>query len=52
MTAFEVVQRVFGEALSAANAQRLLSLTLNYLTHLQATGEVQRIAGEPELWTA
>jgi glyoxylase-like metal-dependent hydrolase (beta-lactamase superfamily II) len=52
LTAFEVVQRVFADTLSSENAQRLLSLTLGYLTHLQAVGEVERIPGEPEFWTA
>jgi glyoxylase-like metal-dependent hydrolase (beta-lactamase superfamily II) len=52
MTAFELVQRVFGEVLSGENAQRLLSLTLGYLTHLQTIGEVERIPGEPEFWSA
>jgi glyoxylase-like metal-dependent hydrolase (beta-lactamase superfamily II) len=52
LTAFEVVARVFGDALSEQNAHRLLSLTLAYLTHLDAIGEVQRLPGDPERWSA
>jgi glyoxylase-like metal-dependent hydrolase (beta-lactamase superfamily II) len=51
-TAFEVVGAVYGESLSQQNGQWLLSQTLGYLTHLQSTGGVQRISGEPERWTA
>lgn len=52
MTAFEIVPRVYGDALSAANAHWLLSKTLAYLTHLEAGGRARRIAGEPERWAA
>jgi glyoxylase-like metal-dependent hydrolase (beta-lactamase superfamily II) len=52
LTAFEVVPRVYGEALSPANVHWLLSKILGYLTHLQAVGSVQRISGEPERWSA
>ncbi len=51
-SAFEVVPHVYGTALSTDNAHWLLSKTLAYLTHLEARGEVQRIPGEPERWTA
>jgi glyoxylase-like metal-dependent hydrolase (beta-lactamase superfamily II) len=51
-TAFEVVGAVYGEALSQQNGQWLLSQTLGYLTHLESTGAVRRIPGEPERWTA
>jgi glyoxylase-like metal-dependent hydrolase (beta-lactamase superfamily II) len=52
LSAFEVVPHVYGEALAQHNAQRLLSEVLGYLTHLHATGQVERLAGEPERWTA
>jgi glyoxylase-like metal-dependent hydrolase (beta-lactamase superfamily II) len=52
LTAFELVGRVYGESLSQQNGQWLLSQTLGYLTHLESTGGVRRIAGEPERWTA
>jgi glyoxylase-like metal-dependent hydrolase (beta-lactamase superfamily II) len=52
LSAFDVVPHVYGDALSAQNAHWLLSKILAYLTHLQATGQVQRRAGEPERWTA
>jgi glyoxylase-like metal-dependent hydrolase (beta-lactamase superfamily II) len=52
LTAFEVAPRVYGEPLSSQNGHWLLSKTLCYLTHLQATGQIRRIAGEPERWTA
>ena len=52
LTSFEVVSRVFGDTLSSANAHRLLSQTLGYLTHLSAVGKIERIAGETERWTA
>jgi glyoxylase-like metal-dependent hydrolase (beta-lactamase superfamily II) len=52
LTAFELVGEVYGEALSEQNGQWLLSQTLGYLTHLESTGGVQRIAGDPERWTS
>ncbi|HEX5225638.1 MAG TPA: MBL fold metallo-hydrolase [Solirubrobacteraceae bacterium] len=52
LTAFDVVGRVYGEELSQQNGQWLLSQTLGYLTHLESTGGVTRIAGEPERWAA
>ena len=51
-TAFEVIPRIYGQALAVQNAHWLLSETLGYLTHLQALGEVERMAGEPERWRA
>ncbi|MHB8531477.1 MAG: MBL fold metallo-hydrolase [Solirubrobacteraceae bacterium] len=51
-TAFEVVGEVYTDAVSQQNGQWLLSQTLGYLTHLESTGGVRRIAGEPERWTA
>jgi glyoxylase-like metal-dependent hydrolase (beta-lactamase superfamily II) len=52
LSAFDVVPHVYGDALSGQNAHWLLSKVLGYLTHLQATGLIRRIAGEPERWTA
>ncbi len=52
LTAFDLVGTIYGEALSQQNGQWLLSQTLGYLTHLESTGGVRRIAGEPERWTA
>jgi glyoxylase-like metal-dependent hydrolase (beta-lactamase superfamily II) len=52
LTAFELVPHVFGDSLSTQNAQWLLSETLAFLTHLEATGRIRRIAGDTERWTA
>jgi glyoxylase-like metal-dependent hydrolase (beta-lactamase superfamily II) len=52
LTAFDLVGTVYGEALSQQNGQWLLSQTLGYLTHLESTGGVRRIPGDPERWTA
>jgi glyoxylase-like metal-dependent hydrolase (beta-lactamase superfamily II) len=52
LTPFELVPHVYGDTLSTANAHWLLSKTLAYLTHLQATGQARRIPGEPERWAA
>jgi glyoxylase-like metal-dependent hydrolase (beta-lactamase superfamily II) len=52
LSAFEVVPHVYGTALSSDNAHWLLSKILGYLTHLEALGDVRRIPGEPERWTA
>jgi glyoxylase-like metal-dependent hydrolase (beta-lactamase superfamily II) len=52
LSAFEVVPRVYGGALSRQNAQWLLSEVLSYLTHLQALGQARSIPGEPERWAA
>lgn len=51
-SAFEIVPRVYGDALSQQNAHWLLSKILSYLTHLQALGRARSIPGEPERWTA
>jgi glyoxylase-like metal-dependent hydrolase (beta-lactamase superfamily II) len=52
LTAFEIVPHVYGSALSAENAQWLLSKVLSYLTHLKAEGRARSLAGEPERWIA
>jgi len=51
-TTFEVVTSVYGDSLSQQNAHWLLSQVLGYLTHLEALGDVTRIAGDPDRWTA
>jgi glyoxylase-like metal-dependent hydrolase (beta-lactamase superfamily II) len=52
LTAFDLVGELYPETISAQNGQWLLSQTLGYLTHLESTGGVKRIPGEPERWTA
>ena len=48
-TAYELTERLYGEALNAQTAAWLLSRTLCDLEHLEVTQEVAR-AGEPERW--
>ena len=50
MTAFDAVPEVYGQAITPMNANWWLSETLCYLIHLERTGRVERIAGEPERW--
>src|SRR3954471_1633902 len=50
-TAFEVVPHVYGEAVTAMNANWWLSETLCYLQHLEVTGRARRIPADPERWT-
>jgi glyoxylase-like metal-dependent hydrolase (beta-lactamase superfamily II) len=52
LTAFEVIPRVFGEAIDPVGASWWLSETLSYLCHLEATGRASRLEGEPERWVA
>jgi len=52
LSAFEIVPRVYGDALSQQNAHWLLSKVLSYLTHLQALDQARSIRGEPERWAA
>ncbi|HEY4824452.1 MAG TPA: MBL fold metallo-hydrolase [Solirubrobacteraceae bacterium] len=52
LSAFEIVPHVYGDRLSAQNAQWLLSEVLSYLRHLQAIGRAHPIAGETERWAA
>jgi glyoxylase-like metal-dependent hydrolase (beta-lactamase superfamily II) len=52
LTPFEVVPHVYGDSLSTHNAHWLISKILCYLTHLEVVGEVRRIPGELERWTA
>jgi glyoxylase-like metal-dependent hydrolase (beta-lactamase superfamily II) len=49
-TAFDLVPLVYGEEISAINAQWLLTETLAMLQHLQAAGKVSQLAGEPQRW--
>jgi glyoxylase-like metal-dependent hydrolase (beta-lactamase superfamily II) len=52
-TAFEVVPEVIDDVpFSPTTAAWLLTETLAFLTHLERTGRVRRIAGEPETWAA
>ncbi len=51
LTAFEIMPRVHGAALSPMTAQWLLTETLAMLLHLHLSGRAVRIAGEPERWT-
>jgi hypothetical protein len=46
------VRAVSGDALSQQNAHWLISQVLGYLTHLQSTGAVRRLDGDPEQWAA
>jgi glyoxylase-like metal-dependent hydrolase (beta-lactamase superfamily II) len=54
LTAFDVVPRVYGEAITAMNASWWLSETLCYLRHLELEGRAQRVDGDDgpaERWT-
>jgi glyoxylase-like metal-dependent hydrolase (beta-lactamase superfamily II) len=50
VTAFDAVPRVFGEALTALNANWWLSETLCYLRHLQVAGRAAVDGESPERW--
>jgi glyoxylase-like metal-dependent hydrolase (beta-lactamase superfamily II) len=50
LTAYEVIPRVYGTAVTPMTANWWLSETLCYLRHLEATGAVAREEGEPERW--
>jgi glyoxylase-like metal-dependent hydrolase (beta-lactamase superfamily II) len=49
-TAYEVAPRVYGPAFRPEVAAWLFGKLLGYLTHLEAAGEAERIAGDPERW--
>ena len=49
-TAYDLLPAVYGETLQPGVAGWLLSKVLCYLTHLEASGAVRRIEGEPERW--
>ena len=50
-TAYDLLPAVYGEAFEPAFAAWALTKVLCYLTHLEITGSVRRIDGEPERWT-
>lgn len=56
ITAYDAVPLVYGEAITAMNANWWLSETLCYLQHLEVTGRAERVAGEApgdaETWRA
>jgi glyoxylase-like metal-dependent hydrolase (beta-lactamase superfamily II) len=52
LTVVEIVPHVYGEAVSELTAHWWLSETLCYLQHLEMTGRADRVAGEPERWSA
>jgi hypothetical protein len=49
-TAYELAPGVYGDAFTPEVAGWLLTKLLCYLTHLEATGAVERLEGEPERW--
>jgi hypothetical protein len=51
-TAYEIAQDVYGEALTEATANWLLSKTRSYLTHLEQQGMTVRAGESPERWSA
>ena len=51
-TAYDLLPAVYGDDLTPAIGAWMLTKLLCYLTHLEATGAVRRIAGEPERWVA
>ena len=51
-TAWDLLPAVYGDKLTPAIAGWMLSKLLCYLTHLEATGAVRRVEGEPERWMA
>ncbi len=52
LTAFEIAPEVYGQEPEARNSHWLLSKVLCYLTHLEATGQVRLLPGEPKRWAA
>jgi glyoxylase-like metal-dependent hydrolase (beta-lactamase superfamily II) len=50
-TAFEIAQKVYGDAFSEASATWLLTKTRCWLTHLERRGEATRDAQTPEHWS-
>jgi len=49
-TAYDLAPAVYGEAFRPEAAGWLLTKLLCYLTHLETTGAVRRIEGDPERW--
>jgi len=54
ITAYDVVPRVYGEPMNAANANWRMNETLCYLLHLEVTGRAARDheGAATEVWTA
>jgi glyoxylase-like metal-dependent hydrolase (beta-lactamase superfamily II) len=52
LTAFETVPRIYDSGMPAYAAPWLLTETLAMLTHLEALGQAERLAGEPQRWVA
>jgi glyoxylase-like metal-dependent hydrolase (beta-lactamase superfamily II) len=50
-TAYEIAQKVYGDAFSEATATWLLTKTRCWLTHLERLGEATRDAQTPEHWS-
>jgi glyoxylase-like metal-dependent hydrolase (beta-lactamase superfamily II) len=50
ITAYDVVPLLHGEPLSQLTAGWWLPETLCYLRHLEVSGEVRRLGGDPERW--
>jgi hypothetical protein len=49
-SAYELAPAVYGDAFTPDVAGWLLSKLLCFLTHLEVTGAVARVEGEPERW--
>jgi glyoxylase-like metal-dependent hydrolase (beta-lactamase superfamily II) len=49
-TAYDLAPRIYGDAFSPEVAGWLLTKLLCFLTHLEVTGAVERLEGEPERW--
>jgi glyoxylase-like metal-dependent hydrolase (beta-lactamase superfamily II) len=52
LTAYEVIPKVYGAAITPFNANWWLSETLSYLRHLEVTERVERVDDTPERWAA
>lgn len=52
LTAFEIVPRVYGQALNEMNVNWWLGETLSHLTHLERQGSVRRLSGETDRWAS
>jgi glyoxylase-like metal-dependent hydrolase (beta-lactamase superfamily II) len=49
-TAYDLAPRIYGDTFRPEVAGWLLTKLLCYLTHLETTGAVERVRGEPERW--
>ena len=52
ITAWDLAPAVYGDRFSSEVAGWLMTKLLCYLTHLETTGSVRRVPGEPERWVA